>query len=59
MKTKISMYKISGGSKIYNFELFAISEEHAHVVVRDFYERMGLIGRFYYETSTGGCYSIK
>lgn len=58
MDTKISMYKISGGKRTYSFELSAMSEEHSHTVARDFYERMGFLGRFYYETSNGGCYSI-
>ena len=47
-----------GGVKTFNIKLSAISESHAQIVAQDFYDKNGLIGRFYVETSTGFQFSI-
>jgi hypothetical protein len=52
------MFKIVGGKRLYDFELSAISDAHAQTVAEDFYNRLGLWGRYYCETSTGHCFSI-
>lgn len=57
-KITIEMFKISGGIRILEFDLEAISNKHAVVVAQDFYNRLGLIGRYYCETSTGFTFSI-
>jgi len=52
------MYKVMGGIKHFNWQLSAISEQHAIVVAEDFYKRCGLIGRYYIELSNGKAFSI-
>jgi hypothetical protein len=52
------MFKMSGGIKQVEFELNSISDNHAVVVAYDFYEKNGLIGRYYCETSTGKTFSV-
>jgi hypothetical protein len=52
------MFKISGGVKIQEFKLEAISDHHAISVAHDFHYRNGLIGRYYCETSTGKTFSV-
>lgn len=51
------MFKISGGIK-QEFELKAMSDHHAILVANDFYNRNGLIGRYYCETSNGKTFSV-
>jgi hypothetical protein len=55
---KILMFKIIGGVKQSQIELKAISDNHAVTVAQDFYNKSGLIGRYYCETSTGKIFSI-
>ena len=52
------MFKISGGIKQVEFELKAMSDQHAILVANDFYNRNGLIGRYYCETSNGKTFSV-
>ena len=52
------MFKICGGVKVCEFNLTAISENHAVVVATDFYNRCGLIGRYYCELSNGKTFSV-
>jgi hypothetical protein len=52
------MFKISGGIKQVEFELKAMSDQHAIIVANDFYNRNGLIGRYYCETSNGKTFSV-
>lgn len=52
------MFKIAGGVKIQEFNLQAISDAHAVTVCQDFHHRMGLIGRYYCETSTGKAFQV-
>lgn len=52
------MYKISGGTKQIEFELKAMSDLHAIVVANESHKRLGLIGRYYCETSTGKTFSV-
>ena len=52
------MFKISGGIKQVEFELKAMSDHHAILVANDFYNRNGLIGRYYCETSNGKTFSV-
>lgn len=49
----IEMFKISGGIKIVSYDLTAMSNSHAVTVCEDFYNRLGLLGRYYCETSEG------
>lgn len=55
---RILVYKIIGGRKAIQFELSALSDSHARIVALDFYNKNGLIGRYYFETSTGISFSI-
>jgi hypothetical protein len=57
-KLTFVMYKVMGGIKHFNWQLSAISEQHAIVVAEDFYKRCGLIGRYYIELSNGKAFSI-
>jgi hypothetical protein len=57
-KLTFVMYKVMGGIKYFNWQLSAISEQHAIVVAEDFYKRCGLIGRYYIELSNGKAFSI-
>ncbi len=52
------MYKIIDGKKAINYTLNAISELHAQTVAEDFYNKNGLIGRYYCETETGKTFII-
>lgn len=52
------MFKIEGGLKRYNFEIVAISDNHAISVADDLYKSLGLIGRFYIEMETGYNFQI-
>lgn len=52
------MFKIVGGKKEHQFELNAISDQHAVSVAHDFHYKNGLIGRYYCETSTGKTFSV-
>ena len=52
------MFKVIGGVKQLEFELKAISDHHAISVANDFYERNGLIGRYYCESSNGKMFSV-
>jgi len=52
------MFKILGGIKQVEFELKAISDQHAISVANDFHYRNGLIGRYYCETSNGKTFSV-
>ncbi len=58
MEVQILMYKIIGGAKAIEFKLQAISDVHAVVVCNDEHKRLGLIGRFYCETSTGKSFQV-
>jgi len=53
-----AMFNVIGGVKIHNFQFEAISDNHAIVVAQAFYDRVGLIGRYYCETSTGKTFSV-
>lgn len=52
------MFKFSGAKKYLEFSFSAMSDAHAVVVANDFYEKNGLIGRYYCETSTGKTFSV-
>jgi hypothetical protein len=52
------MYKIMGGIKQHQFKLTALSDSHAITVANDFYNRNGLIGRYYCELSNGQSFSV-
>ena len=52
------MYKISGGIVTLKFNLEAINDLHALTVASDYHKKMGLIGRYYCETSTGGAFQV-
>ncbi len=52
------MYKIAGGVKFVEYKLEAISDHHAIVVATDFHNRLGLLGRYYCETSNGKAFSV-
>lgn len=52
------IFKVLGGVKQVEFELKAISDQHAITVANDFYSRNGLIGRYYCETSTGKAFAL-
>jgi hypothetical protein len=54
----IIMFKIIGGKREYDFQLTAMSDQHAIIVAYDFYNRLGLFGRYYCETSTGKSFSV-
>lgn len=58
ISVKITMFKVIGGQKIGNYELYAMSNHHAKTVADDFYKKCGLIGRWYCETSEGENFSI-
>jgi len=55
---KLSIFKIIGGIKQVQFELTAMTDDHAVSVAYDFYQKMGLIGRYYCETSTGKTFIV-
>lgn len=55
---KIILYKIIAGVKTNFFEMTCLSDKNAIIVVESFYERCGLIGRFYCETESGFTFSI-
>lgn len=60
---ELTMYQVSCDVnlqrvKLYNFKYQAMSDSHAVIVANDAYERLGLIGRYYVETSTGYCFQI-
>jgi hypothetical protein len=57
-KITFTMFKVMGDVKYFNFKLSAISEQHAIIVAEDFYNRCGLIGRYYIELSNGKTFSI-
>ena len=52
------MFKIIGGVKQLEFQLKAVSDQHAISVAYDFHSQNGLIGRYYCETSTGKTFSV-
>lgn len=52
------MFKISGGVKLHQFKLDAISEQHAITTAEDFYKKAGLIGRYYCETENGETFQV-
>lgn len=52
------MFKISGGKRVHTFDLMAISDIHAITVAKDLHSKLGLIGRYYCETSTGFTFQI-
>ena len=52
------MFKILGNKKDHEFKLEAISENHAIVLAEDLHTKLGLIGRYYCETSTGYTFQI-
>lgn len=54
----LSIFKIIGGIKQVQFELTAMTDEHAVSVAYDCYERNGLIGRYYCETSSGKTFIV-
>lgn len=54
----IVIFKIFGGIKQTIAILSAMSDQHAVNVAQDFYNRNGLIGRHYCETSSGKTFSI-
>ncbi len=58
-KVTFTMFKISGGRKIQEFNLQALSDSHAVEVATQLYNRCGLIGRYYCQTSTGGTFTIE
>ena len=58
-KITFTMFKITGGRKIQEFNLQALSDSHAVEVATQLYNRFGLIGRYYCQTSTGGTFSIQ
>ncbi len=58
-KITFTMFKISGGRKIQEFNLQALSDSHAVEVATQLYNRCGLIGRHYCQTSTGGTFTIE
>ncbi len=58
-KITFTMFKISGGRKIQEFNLQALSDSHAVEVATQLYNRCGLIGRYYCQTSTGGTFTIE
>jgi len=55
---KFVMFNINNGVKYHSFDLVAISDQHAVAVAQDLYNRLGLIGRYYCETSSGYCFQI-
>ena len=58
MELDVIMYKIIGGVKALEFKLKAMSDTHAITVCNDTHEKLGLIGRFYCETSTGVSFQV-
>jgi len=58
-KVTFTMFNIIGGRKIQEFNLQALSDSHAVEVATDLYNRNGLIGRYYCQTSTGGTFTIE
>ena len=60
IKTDITfvMFKIIGGKRVHIFELTAISDIHAITVANDLYSKLGLIGRYYCETSNGFTFDV-
>lgn len=58
MDISLTMYKIINNKRSQNFELTAMSDAHAETVAKDLHERLGLIGRYYCETSTGKTFSV-
>lgn len=58
-KVTFTMFNIIGGRKIQEFNLQALSDSHAVEVATQLYNRFGLIGRYYCQTSAGGTFSIQ
>ena len=54
----VIMYKIIGGVKQIEFKLHAMTDSHAVLVAQSFYNKCGLIGRYYVEVETGYKFSI-
>lgn len=54
-----SMFKTIGGRKVHSWQLNALSDEHAITVATNSHRNMGLIGRYYCETSTGKTFVIQ
>ena len=52
------MFKIIGGQRVQTFDLISISDVHAITVAKDLHNKLGLIGRYYCETSTGFTFQI-
>ena len=52
------MFKISGGVKVQQFTLKAISLNHAKTVAQETHNKCGLIGRYYCELETGENFQI-
>ncbi len=52
------MFKIIGGKRVHTFDLISISDDHAITVANDLYNKLGLIGRYYCETSSGFTFQI-
>ena len=60
IKTDINfvMFKIIGGQRVQTFDLISISDTHAITVAKDLHNKLGLIGRYYCETSTGFTFQV-
>ena len=52
------MFKIIGGQRVQTFDLISMSDSHAITVAKDLHNKLGLIGRYYCETSTGYTFQI-
>lgn len=52
------MFKIIGGQRVQTFDLISMSDSHAITVAKDLHNKLGLIGRYYCETSTGFTFQI-
>ena len=52
------MFKIIGGKRVHTFDLISISDVHAITVAKDLHNKLGLIGRYYCETSSGFTFQI-
>jgi hypothetical protein len=52
------MFKVVNNKKVHEVKLEAISEHHAITVAQNFYQKNGLIGRYYCETENGKMFQI-
>lgn len=55
---KFTMSQVIGGKIVLQWTLSAISDDHALTVATKWHRKLGLVGRYYCETSNGKQFQI-